>query len=259
MTKKRKISVRKLYYPYNNYRRALKTFKELAKKESLSITGIIENTKSSNYFKSAKILIERMIELDYCEEFGIISNKQNFCQNCNKSYRFLVRVRDLYPFYAWNPLKKYEKIETKPKKVTRINRLVWAQCHTCHHTFRTSKEIEYAVSQTRMIKLSENGRFAMLAFLKGNSLYDFISKHKELRYMDLIYALMNSQKKNEVNILLKKIRDNILSDPNVMPIVREWCSNMNEKVVQTRYHLELEQPLVMYKKRQRLGNSKFRK
>ena len=256
MTKKTKTNVRKLYYPYNNYDRALETIEELAKKEPQNIKELSGNTGSPNFTQGERILVERMLELDYCEEFGIISSEEEYCENCKESHRFLVRVNALYRFPSWKPLKK---TEIKPEKALHIKRSVWAQCLRCDHTFRTSKEIEYAISQTRMIKLSENGRFAVLTFLKGTSLYDFISKHKKLRYMELIYALMNSQKKNQVNILLKKIGDSIRNDPNVIPIVDKWCSNMNEKVIRTEYHLELEQPLVMYKKRQRLGNSKFRK
>ena len=251
---------RKLYYPYKNYRRALATIKLLAEKESLSINKIAELTGSDSFYMGAKNLVERLIELGYCNEFGIISNKNHSCKHCKKkkSKRFLARVEDLYPLPEWKPLQKDKELEEfTPKKESHIKRSIWVECLRCRKKFRSSKEIKYTIYPDRIINLSENGIFAVLVFLEGDSLHNFISKHKEREYMDLIYALMTSQEKVEVKSLFERIRNSVREDPDVMPIVHDWHSKIRKKVMSARNFLKIEQPLFNYQKNQLLGNPKF--
>ena len=249
---------RKLYYPYKNYRRALATIKLLAEKESLSINKIAELTGSDSFYMGAKNLVERLIELGYCDEFGIISNKNHSCKHCKKSKKFLARVEDLYPLPEWKPLQKDKELEEfTPKKESHIKRSIWVECLRCRKKFRSSKEIKYTIYPDRIINLSENGIFAVLVFLEGDSLHNFISKHKEREYMDLIYALMTSQEKVEVKSLFERIRNSVREDPDVMPIVHDWHSKIRKKVMSARNFLKIEQPLFNYQKNQLLGNPKF--
>ena len=253
---------RKLYYPYKNYRRALATIKLLAEKESLSINKIAELTGSDSFYVGAKHLVERLIKLGYCNEFGIISNKNHSCKHCKKkkSKRFLARVEDLHPLPEWKPLQKDKELEEfTPKKESHIKRSIWVECLRCQKKFLSSKEIKYTIYPDRIIKLSENGRFVVLVFLENNLFRKFISKYRKTLYMDLIYALMRSQKKAEVKILLEKIKNSVHEDPDVMSIVHNWHSKIRKKVMSARNFLKIEQPLFKYQKNQRLGNFKFKK
>ena len=73
-----------LYYPKKNYQSAISILKLLARENHLTTNKIAEKIgkRWPMPHGRAKILLKYLVELNYVEEFGFVSNKNHVCEKC---------------------------------------------------------------------------------------------------------------------------------------------------------------------------------
>lgn len=264
----KKRNKQELYYPKRNYANAIRVLKILSKDKLLSTEQLRKKLgKRDDYpHKRARILLETLMEFDYCRDYGSVTSNDQFCTNCEKSKKFLVSMDGLRG--ALSTLEQNAKERDiakkeggyKPKnwfhceKGYVLGRLVWLNCINCdqHVEINTDRNDwpQYKIQQDRYWSLTNNGKLVMFSLLKRNTLYNFIKRNTDQKIIELANVLLLSQKKDWVERLIKSIKNTMNFRPNVIDVVKSWYDEMKLKVFYLDIDSEQFPILDDYKKRE---------
>jgi hypothetical protein len=263
MPKKGKRLTRILYYPRKNYRHAIQILKLLAEKEILPTQTIASMVKSANNHHGTKLQMEYLTSLGYCEDYVMISNSDHSCDNCKKSYEYLLGTTNLE--HALRTLEESQKLKEEKKnnpdfdpkdyhvfkKNHILGRLVSVfTCKECKKTVRAHLNEQYKIGSSILWTLSDNGKFLFLVLYKmGNDNWlNFIKKNLNKEIFELIYALYQSQEKDTIVSLIKKLKYEMPDTAKLSKIVSLWYDEMFSEIMNTTYKDELHKPLTDFQK-----------
>lgn len=258
MSKKRrktKIVNKKVYYPHQDYKLAIRILKLLAK-DTLQPTHKIADMLSKSPFtypqKRVNKTMERLKELDYCEEYNLILGPEHRCNNSEKSRRYFIKNESLE-----NRLKQIEKNKKKgsgliPKDGYLPARLATPLiCYGCSEPadfinpvdFKAPEKFigppyflnnEYKILTERDWSLSQNGELLMLGIIKGQKLYYFIAQHTDNKILELADILIHSQQIEKVKMLVKNLENMMKNIPNLGKIANEWYDYTKNRILRMK-------------------------
>lgn len=257
----KKRLIRKFYYPRNNYRTAVKILKYLELHRLPTIQTISKNTVNNH--KDTKITMEFLKKLGYCKEYGIVTNKDHKCMNCNQSSQFVVESNSIQSsleileknHQAMIRNKSKEDFKRKDyfpyKKDHVLGRLVWMECKKCKQHDLSANEILFKTNQNRLWTLTEKGKHLFLVLYKEEKLTNFIKSNLEMKIFELIYVLKQSSEKLIVNNLVSRLNRAKHDDDDSLfgKILSEWYEINFNKVMNEKYNDSLHEPLHKYQKK----------
>lgn len=234
------------YLP-RNYKTAIRILKLLARKRILSTQEIAEYRGESNgspfphSHNRIKSQMERLTELDFCEQYGLVTNKNHICQLCDKSTSYFVKTKQLNEALKriardTVSVEKYHHMEIfdrniycvcKPDHV--LGKLVSLRCKGCDNNTPSNFEEEYNNSKYRYWSLSDNGKLVLLTLLKPKSLNDFILENSDHKIINAIRILREHSEQKWVDILITKLKQHVKDDPNVSKIAIDWLDDQYRK------------------------------
>ncbi len=251
-----------LYYRKKSYQSAVRVLRFLAKTNFLS-TNEIADKLDRNWGRPhshVKLLMQYLVKLDYCKEYGLVTNPDHVCDNCKKSKRYLVEVDSIE--FAINRQKENKKSRDKAehdddfnlenwfpfKEGYVVGQLIWLQCFGCNKGVTAHSRDLYKILQDKYWELSENGIFVLLTILKNDTLYNFIEKHNNIPTLKMADILLRSQNKEYVERLINSIKQTLQVKPKVMKTTQDWFDETSVEIRNMKDQKILSQKLKDYKK-----------
>ena len=238
-----------VYYPKKSRKTAIGILKLLAKNSPsvLSIKQISERLGSNRNaypHKRTKSVLEELLKLDYCVEYGKISNPDKKCKSCSMSGKYLVEKTklDQAVFIQKENTREYPKYEHEPS----FDRSQWficedgfvlgksirdMKCFECNQTVGThGTEIKYKIhDKERYWSLSDNGIVVMLTLLNNRELVAFYSKNPMHRIIECINILIKNNQKEWVKVLIDQLKNHVKINPNTATIANNWLYEQYQK------------------------------
>jgi len=238
------ISLTKPYYPYKDYNNSSKILSYLSENRNLSTHQITEKLGRGYSYSQRRVttMLNRLKELQYCEEYRIVSNSSHECDFCKSSKRYLV-----LPDSLKNTIKTLEKNKKPRDEVHILGRQICLECFYCNEHIESHLDEQYKVQQDRYWTLSYNGELVILGILKGKKQYDFIKSHTHNKIIDLVGILLMSGKKEYVKRLVNNLKRTIEITPNLGRTVNNWYIDVNNTISKMKVDNENQPQLAKYK------------
>lgn len=261
------------YYP-KNYRHkstAIKILKILSRRQMLSTEEIANELVSRHSYSHArvKMIMSYLTELDYCEQYGVVINKNHTCPFCKESKTLLVKSDILESAIQRiesdrKAISDYQNKEGFDKNLYIIcdkgfvvGKLISITCKSCKNSIPISPHFndEYKIQQDKngnlykYWNLSYNGILVLLAMLKPMAKLSFIAKHTDHKIIELVNVLLHSRKKEHLDILYNALQETNLIKPNLQKVADDWLNETRNKLVKIKLNPQLDSSLFEYEKK----------
>ena len=232
-----------LYYRKKSRRTANRILKLLAKNNYISTEGFVkEFTRKWEWpHNQMKDRLRYLVDLDYCQEYILVSNPLHQCNYC-KSTNYFVNVDSIESAKKTLEDNKLLRQEAKEKEDFNpknwfyckdqhvLGRLIGLTCAGCNEYVESHRDDEYKIRNYSYWTLTENGLYATLAILKREELYDYIKNHTKNKILNLVYILLQSQKKEYVEMLINSIKQTLQAKPMVSKVSEDWYDEINTEI-----------------------------
>lgn len=266
---KRKNIVKKVYYPKRNYPTAIKILHLLARKRILSTKEIADElgSKYSYSHKRVRLVMIDLAELDYCEHYRWVTNKNHICPFCKIPTKLLVKSDELEKAVERiendrKAIEKYQKEESYDPNIYCVcesgfilGQLIHIKCNGCEKNIPIAPHFndKYKIQQDKYWVLSYNGILVLLVLLKSKAQSNFIAKNINHKIIELVYALLNSQKKQFVDMLYYILKETNMINPNLQKVADDWYKEIRTRILDLKLDEKLDHVLFEYREKHRLG------
>lgn len=247
-TNSKQKSERQTYYPGNYPCVAKKILLILASNSFLSSSDLVDIFTNSprNKYPHGRLtnILKQFLDIDYVSEFGVVTGPKHQCRFRSRRYFFQVNEKGKIARVIETNSKVEKRRKTGPYTLKKIGHGLI--CKQCKRFVLVKLRGNSKILTTRCWNLSFNGILVVLTLLDQDELWEFIKKYDN-EILKLAKILVRNQKKEDVDLLINRLRKVVKEEPNLIPIAESWYKEMKQKIPKFRINESRHQELARYK------------
>jgi len=191
-------------------------------------TLLAKSEKSRSSHQRFTYLFEQLRDIDYVTEYGVVIGPKHQCRFKSKQYFFEIDNKDRVLEFIQKNAKVEKHRRIQGKKLTKVRCPLI--CKFCKRSVQVKLGGNSKILTSRHWNLSFNGSFVVLFLLEKEERWDFI-KNSNNEILRLAKLLLENQKKQFVELLIKRLRKIVKEEPDLTPIAKFWYQEMLKKIL----------------------------
>ncbi len=234
----------KMYYPDSYPYLAERILVKVAKTPLLNTNEYAEmlsNSEKSRY-PHVRVLniLEKFQEFDYVSEWATVTGPKHLCRYKSQQYLFELEKKD----WVLDFIKKNSNVEKDPK--TYGKKVSYGMiCKHCKKFVQVKLNGNSKFLSPRHWKPTLNGTLVLLTFLDSDERWKVI-QNSDNKILQLEKLLMENQKKELTDLLIKRLTKIVKEEPYLVPIAESWYKETNGKILKLKVDKKYFQTLAKY-------------
>ena len=191
--------------------------------------GMLSKSEKSRYPHDRILkVLEKFQEFDYVSEWATVTGPRHSCRYKSQQYLFELEKKDRVLDF----IKKNSNVEKNPK--------IYGQkvsygmiCKHCKKFVQVKLNGNSKFLPSRHWKPTFNGTLVLLTLLNSDERWEVI-QNSDNKILQLGKLLMENQKKEFTDLLIKRLTKIVKEEPYLVPIAESWYKEMNEKILKLK-------------------------